>query len=216
MNEFKAIIKKEWTIEFRNRTSILSVAFYLVAIIYISYIAFSANVTLEIWNSILWIALLLSHLLAIGRSFQNETDQSLYYYHLIKPSSLLGAKLIFSIGFSSILVAALLGLLVVLFPLLPDLSSLFYLNLSIGAISIASTFTLISAISSNASNQGMLMAVLGFPLSIPILIVAVSNSRKILLGAIFDDVRGGIVTLVSLLVIIIALLFILFPYSWKK
>ncbi len=216
INEVKTVVRKEWTVEFRNKTSLLSVLFYLVAIIYINYIAFSANVKIETWNSILWVSLLLAHLLAIGRSFIGENDRTLYYYHLIKPSTLLVSKLLFGLGLSIALMILLIGLLSTLFPVLPDLTWPFYINLLVGGSSLACTFTLVSSISSNSSNQGVLMAVLGFPLAIPILVVSVSNSRKLLLGANFEAVKSGITTSFSLLVIIIALLFILFPYSWKK
>ena len=93
---------------------------------------------------------------------------------------------------------------------------LFVLNMFLAIVGLSSAFTMVSSISSGASNQGNLMAVLGFPVAIPILILSVTNSRKILAGQVLSDIKGCLTTLVSVDVIIIALVFILFPYSWKK
>jgi heme exporter protein B len=60
------------------------------------------------------------------------------------------------------------------------------------------------------------MVVLGFPIIIPILILAVVISRRILQGAEFASIQGSITYLISIIVIIIAVSFILFPYSSRN
>jgi len=210
------LIKKEILTELRTKTSFLSVGFYLVSLIYISYTTFQGNITLQVWNAILWLILLLSMLVAVGKSFVSEADRSLYLYHLIQPEKVVLSKLIFSLVFGLLLAFSSIILLKLFLPISPDVSWLFAINMSCGVMGLAGLFTIVSSISSNTANQSVIMTVLGFPIAIPILIVAVSNSRKILLGASFQDIQGGLITAISLVVIIIALLFILFPYSWKK
>ena len=60
------------------------------------------------------------------------------------------------------------------------------------------------------------MAVLGFPVIIPVLILSISNSFKILDSYVFTQIQGNIITLFSVDVIIIALTFVLFPFTWKS
>ncbi len=60
------------------------------------------------------------------------------------------------------------------------------------------------------------MAVLGFPVIIPVLILSISNSFKILDSYVFMQIQGNIITLFSVDVIIIALTFVLFPFTWKS
>ena len=61
-----------------------------------------------------------------------------------------------------------------------------------------------------------MMAVLGFPIIIPVLILSISNSFKILDGFILMQIQGNMATLFSVDVIIIALTFVLFPFTWKS
>jgi len=99
----------------------------------------------------------------------------------------------------------------------PDFDlSLYSLNLLLGCIGIASAFTLVSAIAAKASNKSVLMAVLGFPVIIPVLILTISNANKIMEGFIWIQIQGNVLSLLSVDVIIIALSFVLFPFTWKS
>ena len=62
-----------------------------------------------------------------------------------------------------------------------------------------------------------MMAILGFPVIIPVaMILAVSNSQVIVLGGSWNDIIKNLITLLSVNVIIIALSYILFPFTWKS
>ena len=210
------LILKDFRLDFRTKYPFLSVPVFLAATIYISYLSFQGVINHSIWNALFWMILLFTLITAIGRSFLQEQDRSMYYYFLIKPHQLIAAKLIYQLIYAIVLCLVAFGLMQVYFPRqIPDLG-LFLTNMIVAMIGLSSAFTMVSSIASGASNQGNLMAVMGFPTAIPILILAVTNSRKILLGASLSDIKGNMTTLVSVDVIIIALVFILFPYSWKK
>lgn len=140
----------------------------------------------------------------------------MYYYFLLKPQVLIASKLLYQLLYALALCFIAFILMQVYFPrAIPNLG-LFMLNLLLATIGLSSAFTMVSSIASGATNQGNLMAVMGFPAAIPILVLSVTNSRKILMGANLSEIKGNVTTLVSVDVIIIALVFLLFPYSWKK
>jgi heme exporter protein B len=94
--------------------------------------------------------------------------------------------------------------------------SLFLVNLLAGASGLSVCFTLIASIAAKSDNGSHLMPILAFPVIIPVLLLAVTNSRKIVFGASLEEISGNLLVLVCFNVIIIALSFILFPYSWKN
>lgn len=202
--------------DFRNKYPFLSIPLYLAAIIYICYLSFQGLINNSTWNALFWMILLFTMVTAIGRSFLQEQDRSMYYYFLLKPQVLITAKLIYQLVYTCVLCLLAFFLMQIYFPReIPNLG-LFIFNLTLATIGLSSAFTMVSSIASGASNQGNLMAVMGFPAAIPILVLSVTNSRKILMGASLSEIKGNVTTLVSVDVVIIALVFLLFPYSWKK
>lgn len=194
----------------------MSIPLFLASIVYISYLSFQGFVNDSTWNALFWMILLFTLVTAIGRSFLQEQDRSMYYYFLVKPHVIIAGKLIYQFLYAIVLCFLSFILLEIYFPREIPEPSLFLVNMILALVGLSSAFTMVSSISSGATNQGNMMAVLGFPISIPILVLSVTNSRKILLGQGLSDIKGSLTTLVSVDVIIIALVFILFPYSWKK
>jgi len=73
---------------------------------------------------------------------------------------------------------------------------------------------MVSAIASKSSNNFTLMAILSFPILIPLLIVVIKLSKNAIDGLELWDVNF-IMVLVFMNVIIITLSFILFRYLWR-
>ncbi len=210
------LIKKDLIVDWRQQNPISGILLYLASTIFTSYMAFRGFISIEVWNALFWIIILFTAITAISKSFMQEERRSLYYFFLVKPQLLITAKLIYS--FIYLLALAILSLLI--FSILfgnPISDYLFFVfNLGLGCLGLSSAFTMISAISFKASNRSIIMAVLGFPVIIPVLILSISNSAKILDQTIWAQVQGNMLTLVSIDVIIIALAFILFPFIWKS
>jgi heme exporter protein B len=74
---------------------------------------------------------------------------------------------------------------------------------------------MISGIASKANNSGALMAILSFPVIIPLLMVLIKFSKNAMDGldrsVSLDEI--GVLLAINLVVIIISLL--LFPYIWR-
>ena len=209
------LIIKEIKTDWRNKYPVLGILLYLTSIIVISYMSFISFISSEVWNAIFWLIMLFTSVNAIAKSFVQEENRSLYYYFLVSPNKIIASKLIYS-NFYQLILVILTFLIFGIFLGFPKIEVWFLINLILGSIGLASAFTMVSALASKAENSSMLMAILGFPIIIPILLLATSNSKKLLLGASFGDVSSNILTLLSVNIIIIALSFILFPFTWKS
>jgi heme exporter protein B len=92
---------------------------------------------------------------------------------------------------------------------------LFLLAVLLGCIGLSCCFTMISAIASKAGQNFALMAILGFPLVLPLLLLIIRLSKYAI-----DDLNWSIASpyigMIALLnLIIITLSCLLFPYLWR-
>lgn len=207
---------KDLTVDWRQQNPITGIILYLSSTIFSAYMAFGGFISVEVWNALFWIILLFTSISAVSKSFIQEERRNHYYFFLCKPTEIILSKLVYS--FLYLVTLALISLLVysVLLGNPIDNYSLFLLNLLLGCLGLSSAFTMVSAIAFRTSNRSIMMAVLGFPIIIPVLILAIGNSSKILDGFIWMQIQGNMLALLSVDVIIIALSFVLFPFTWKS
>ena len=97
-----------------------------------------------------------------------------------------------------------------------DIDLFMYLLAAVlGSLSFSTIFTMVSAIASKTGNGGMLMAILSFPIIIPVLIVLIKFAKNAMDGldrsVSLDEI--GLLALINVMVMTVALL--LFPYLWR-
>lgn len=216
VNRVTQLIKKDLIVDWRQQNPITGILLYLASTIFAAYMAFKGYVSVEVWNALFWIILLFTSISAISKSFIQEERRSHYYFFLCNPREIILAKLIYSFLYllcialiSLIIYTVLLGNPIINYPL-------FVLNLILGCIGLSATFTMVSSIAFRSSNRSIMMAVLGFPVIMPVLVLSISNSYKILDSYVFMQIQGNLTALFSVDVIIIALTFVLFPFTWKS
>ena len=167
------------------------------------------------WNALFWIILLFASINGVAKSFLIETKGKLIYlYTLVSPQAVILSKIIYNL----LLLIVLSGLCLLVYSIfigniIQDLS-LFLLTLFLGSMGFSSILTMVSAISSKTNNNFTLMAILSFPLLIPLLMVLIKLSRNAIDGLENWDINFLLV-LMFLNVIIIALSYILFRYLWR-
>ncbi len=215
IREIGVLLRKELVLEWRLRYAISGILLYVLSTVYIVYASF-VNVPAQTWNTVFWIIVLFASVNAIAKSFVQENGQrQLYYYALANPTSIVLAKVIYN----TLLLFGLTLLSYAAFSLVAGNpvkdQGLFFLGLFLGSLGFSITFTFISAIASKTNNSGSLMAILSFPVIIPILMSLIKISagalRLIQDTAIWKD----IVTLVAIDLMLLALSFILFPFLWR-
>lgn len=193
---------------------------YIVSTVFICYLHFNLNQNLLdpiVWNTLFWVILMFTAVNAIGKSFAQDSEgRILYYYTLTSPAAIIASKIIYNsllmilltlTGFSIYQLA--MGNPVLDLPM-------YLLALVLGSVGFASVLTMISAIASKAGNNGMLMAVLSFPMVIPLLLMAVKFSKNAMDGLERSVSHDEIMVLLAIDALVVALSLILFPYIWKS
>jgi len=91
----------------------------------------------------------------------------------------------------------------------------YFLAVLLGSVSFATVFTMISGISSKTNNNSTIMAILSFPVVIPLLIVLIKLSHNSLIGADRSGSYSDILVLLAINVITVTVSLLLFPYLWR-
>ena len=85
----------------------------------------------------------------------------------------------------------------------------------LGGISLSLVFTFLAAIAAKAQQQAALMAIMGFPIIIPQLLILMKISTAAFSAVIQAGLLQLVLMLVGLDILVIALAIILFPFLWK-
>ena len=215
IKQIRYLIAKEIKLELRNKYALGGILLYVVSTIFVSYLCFKRIVTPATWNALFWIILLFASINAIAKSFITETKgRLLYIYTLASPQAVILSKIIYN----SILLLVLSGLCLLVYSLfvgniIQD-SALFLLTLALGSFGFSSLLTMVSAIASKTGNNFTLMAILSFPIIMPLLMVLIKLSKNALDGLERWDVHCLLI-LLCINVIIIVLSYLLFRYLWR-
>lgn len=218
------LIKKDALIEMRNKHALGGLLLFSVSTVMIIYFSLLYNgnalsqITPAVWSILLWLTVLFSAVNAVANSFFREREENLTYYHfLFSPVVFIVAKIIYNIFFSLLLtvVSALIFSLTISNPVQNPV--LFFEIMLLGAVSYAILFTLMSGIALKARSDNTLVAVLGFPILIPMLIF-ITKITSAALGAIEmqELANKNLLLLLALNVVQLILAGILFPYIWKE
>lgn len=215
MKEIIALIKKDVTLEWRQRYAINGILLHAVASTMVVFLSVKM-VNAPTWNAIYWMVLLFSSVSAVAKSFVAESSgRQLYYYGIVSAKHLIVSKLIYN-AVLTLLLSLLCLLTYSIFLGFPVQSAgYFILVIALGAIGFSSTFTLLSSIASKSGNGNLLMPVLSFPVIIPLLLVAIKAAKKAVDGLDPSLLTKDVLVLLAINTLIITLAYVLFPFLWK-
>ena len=214
--QVKHLIKKEIILEWRSKYALNGVLLYVVSTVFVCFMSFQVVEKLT-WNALFWIIMLFASINAIAKSFLQESrGRQLYIYTLVSPAALIIAKTIYNSLLMMLLTVIALAFYSLVFEPSKDIDILMYLVAAVlGSLSFATIFTMVSAIASKTGNGGMLMAILSFPVIIPVLIVLIKFAKNAIDGldrsVSLDEI--GLLAVINVIVMTVALL--LFPYLWR-
>lgn len=216
-NQVQQLVKKEIRLEWRSKYALNGVLLYVVSTVFVCSMSFITMPEKLTWNALFWIIMLFASINAVAKSFLQESrGRHLYMYTLVSPVALIIAKTIYnSLLMIGLTLVALLFYCVVFNPPADIDFLMYFLAVILGSISFATIFTMVSAIASKAGNGGMLMAILSFPIIIPVLIVLIKLAKNAIDGldrsVSLDDI--GLLVVINIMVMTVSL--ILFPYLWR-
>lgn len=218
-SEISALLALEWRNDRRQKHLWGSMALYVVSTVYTCHLGVRRAPNVALWNALLWVILLFAAFNALQRSFQREdAGRQLYLYTLAHPRSVVLARTLYNIAVMTVL--ALVSVAACVLFLGPDVldtadTGLFLLAVWLGSVGFAASLTLISAIAARAGSGLGLMAILGFPIVLPLLLSVMRASKLALDGVAWSVTGNYLVAVLAINALATALAAILFPYLWR-
>ncbi|MBC8987628.1 heme exporter protein CcmB [Pedobacter sp. N36a] len=213
--QIKHLIKKELLLEWRSKYALNGVLLYVVSTVFVCFLSFVSTDKVTL-NALFWIIMLFASINAVSKSFLQESrGRQVYIYTIASPLALIISKTIYNALLMMVLTVIALGFYILVFDFGPEDLGLYMVAALLGSLSFSTIFTMVSAIASKAGNGGMLMAILSFPIIIPVLVVLIKLTKNAMDGldrsVSLDEI--GLLLIINALVMSVSVL--LFPYLWR-
>ncbi len=204
-------------LELRQQHTFYGILLYITSTVFVIFLSFENAPDSTVWNSLFWVIQLFVCVNTVAKSFLAESKGlMLYFYSIASPVEFIIAKLLFNV----ILMLIMSAVSLLLFSFFLDSPVIngwrFFGIVLLGGTSISLTFSLMSAIAAKAQQNAALIAILGFPVILPQLILLIKIS-KTGFAEVFKD--GAVWQLAELItgldILVVVLSVILFPFLWK-
>lgn len=214
--EITTLLYKEIMLEWKQKYAFNGLLLYVFSMVVVIALAMAGTLNPLIWNILYWIIILFVAINAVAKSFMSEKVGHLrYLYTLASPSSIIIAKLfynwllLFLISGLTLFFHAFLGGIDMAEP------GTMLAIILLGSGSLSANLTLVTAISAQAENRTTLLAVLSFPLVVPILLILIRLSRTAIEG-LQSASLDRLWMLMGMTVVLAVLSTILFPFVWRE
>lgn len=209
------LLRKEFLLEFRTRSAISGIFLYVISTLFVVYETF-VKIQPNVWNTLFWIILLFVAVNAMVKSFvQEKGNRVLYYYSLLNPSHVLIAKIVYNTLLLLVLSLLIWGLFIFFGDNPVKDLGLFLLILLLGSFGFSVTFTFLASLVAASNQSSTLLAVLSFPLIIPIILLLVKISAHALRLIQDTAVSGDLAILVAIDLLLCGVALLLFPFIWR-
>ena len=210
------LLKKDFLLELRQQHTFFGILLYVASTIFVLYLAMGQPES-AVYNGLFWMIQLFVCVNAVAKSFLQESKgRMLYFFSITSPVNFIIAKLIYS---AAVMLLMVLASLILFWFLLgnPMMNQFQFIGIAcLGGLSLSLVFTLMAAIAAKAQQNAAIMAILGFPLIIPQLLLLIRLSKSAF-GEVFRE--GALMQisflLIGLDVLVIVLAMVLFPFLWK-
>ena len=209
------LIHKEIQLEWRQKTALGTIFIYVLGTTFLIYLVFQGNITIPVWVALFWVIALFTTVNAASKSFIKDANEQFYYLRsVVTPLEIIFAKIIYN-ALLIVVLSIVISLVMILF-FNENIANkpLFLLTVLLGAIGFSNLFTLLSAITARTQNFALL-AILGFPIILPLLLLIVKMSDLANFAIQQKDIYMHLGAIALLDVITLILSVVLFPYIWR-
>jgi heme exporter protein B len=219
-NKILLLLRLELLREWRNKYALAGLLVYeLSCILVVKFMvqySGAKNISAESAIALFWLILLFSAVNAIANALHQEPEGRKYYYMwLAAPTDVITAKLIYNFLLSIFLTLVAFVTFGVLVGFQLSDYLLFVTTAIAGSCGYAFVFTTVGAVASGSKNNASLLAILGMPLVIPLLIFISKLSVASIETAASEQAIQNLFLLLAFDVIIAALALVSFPYLWR-
>jgi len=216
IGEITHLIKREIYSEWKQKYAFGGVLLYVVSTVFICKLSFRDISDPLTWSALFWIIILFASVNGVAKSFLQETKgRLLYFYTLASPQAIILSKVIYNLLLTLVL-SFICYFLYVLFLGNPIANqSLFILTVLLGCSGFSCILTLVSAIAAKTNNNFTLMAILSFPLILPLIMTLIKLSKYAIENISLSVCYQYLLVLALINVVVITLSYLLFPYIWR-
>ncbi len=209
------LIKKEMELEWRQKTALGTIFIYVIGTTFLIYLVFQGHITIPVWIALFWIIALFTTVNAVSKSFTKDANEQFYYLRTIAtPTEIILSKVMYNAVLITVLVLVIYAFLFLFFNERVENAGWFMCTIILGSIGFSNLFTLLSSITARTQNF-VLLAILGFPIILPLLLLIVKMSELSNFAIQQKDIymHLGAIALLDMITIILSV--VLFPYIWK-
>jgi heme exporter protein B len=214
-----AVFAKDIRLELRTRYALNAILMFAVTTLAaVSFSVGQSGLPPKLLAALFWIILLFSAMSGLAQAFirEEEAATALTLRLMAEPDPVYIGKLLFNFSLLSIMAALITPIFFIFTDAPASGIATFILVLALGVIGLCSATTLVAAIIAKASVKGALFAVLSFPILMPLLLVLVSATEKVLDGGAIGDIATEIQFLVAYGVVMVTGSVLLFKFVWQE
>lgn len=216
LRQVLAIVQKDIATELRTKENLSAMIVFSLLVLVIFNFAFELQgVDITVLGAgVLWVAFTFSGILGLGRSFAAEKDKGSLEGLLLSPvdrGALFLGKAVSNLIFISIMEAVTLPLFALLnnaaipwWPIIP--------YIVLGTIGFAAMGTLLGAVAASTKMREVMLPILLFPVSIPLLMAAVKLTGGALQARDFAEISNWFNILITYDVVFVVVAFLVFEY----
>ena len=217
--EAAAVFVKDWRAELRTRHALHTLLLFAVTTLVtvslaLGPIGVSSGERLAVLPALLWVILLFAAAAGLPRGFvhEEETHTAIALRLAATPSAVFCGKALYGASLLLALELVLVPLFVAMMQLPVASLALLLAALALGGYGLAVASTLLAAMVAQAQGRGALFPILGFPVLLPLLLLAVELTRGAVAGGVGEGVVAnlllydGAITVAGLM---------LFPLVWN-
>lgn len=218
LTQLYTILHKDLLQELRSKEIVITMLVFSLTVVVIFNFVFdpgSAEMRATA-PGILWVAFVFASNLGLSRSFAREQENSMMHGLLLCPvdrSLLFTAKVIGNILFITLVEIVTLPVMVIFFDL--EVGRLWPLLLAIlllGTAGFATVGTIFSAISANTRSREVMLPIMLFPVTVPIILAAIKSTSYLLAGRELADIWPWLRLLIGFDVLYFFVCFLLYEY----
>jgi heme exporter protein B len=179
------VLKKDLAIELRTREIVTTAGYFAALVAILASVSFYSgpDTTVRVAPGAMWLAIAFSSILALGRTWQRERDESALTGLLVAPiprASIFLGKAAGVFAFVTLVECIVVPVVALLFHVeLPDVIGALSLTIVLGTIGVAAAGTLFGAMTVRTRARDLVLATVLFPLLSPTLMSGVAATREI-------------------------------------
>lgn len=189
---------------------------YVASMVIVIALSFGQILGPIAWNVLYWIMILFASINAVGKSFlAEEAGQQKYVYSLAHPSAIILGKMAYNLLLLLLVAMLTMGLFILIGNVEIGSPGKLIALAAAGSAALAANLTLVAAVASKAENRSTLLAVLSFPIIIPVLLLLIRLSAEAISPTGVGLDLDSLFFLLGITLVLAVLSVILFPFVWR-